>query len=148
METECSSQLESELTWADSLIFCSKSPPTRLYFSIHNANDSADFLDFSSAWWESRGKRNSCRRASILIQTQTKWTAWRGIENSFYPVITTTTLRKVCVAWNQWTLINAQMLRGAQSSLNTHCSDWDKFNWLMCVAGTQLNWGSSPEGGA
>lgn len=39
----------SALTWEDSLIFCSNSPPTRLYFSMHNANDSAAFLDFSSA---------------------------------------------------------------------------------------------------
>lgn len=41
--------LESTLTWADSLIFCSNSPPTRLYFSMHSAKDSAAFLDFSSA---------------------------------------------------------------------------------------------------
>lgn len=42
-------KLQSVLTWEDSLIFCSNSPPTRLYFSMHNANDSAAFLDFSSA---------------------------------------------------------------------------------------------------
>lgn len=39
-----------ELTWEDSLILCSNSPPTRLYFSMHSAKDSAAFLDLSSAW--------------------------------------------------------------------------------------------------
>lgn len=48
-ETEEESGPRSGLTWEDSLIFCSNSPPTRLYFSMHSAKDSAAFLDFSSA---------------------------------------------------------------------------------------------------